>query len=661
MNKLSFKQLKTLKNAFYIWVLTICTPLFSQEITELWTGTDTVWTSNVCSINIVTSVSNLQNGAAVNFTTGDIECNMPNTFSSNNIINHTALAPLLDFGTNGKGVLTFTFSSPVIDPILHIDRLGGGYGFGPYSNSALMTLMTPGLSLTKLSGNGVHFEVTSNTITRTPDELFGSSTSSECGLPTVGGAAGSIRVNGTVTSVSFEYELNGGDGFADGIEVIWEVSCDFDQDGIPDQTDLDDDNDGILDTIELNNNPSLDTDGDGIIDSNDLDSDNDGCYDVIEAGFSDSDENGTLGAFPDDVDLNGLIINEPDGYTTPLDNNSNNIFDFQEAVIPLILTQPQDITTCEGDDISLSISIQNSNSPQWQISTDMGLTWGDISNNATFQGVQLENLTLLNVPLNFDNLLFRVKLNFCNSPIFSDSANLSVIEIPDVGFDETKVFCFNDSPEDLFNLLGGNPDLGGNWSPPLSEGNGIFNPLIDLEGVYTYTVDNGYCNPVQSSITVQISDLPAISNVVVIDFIDNNSIEIQATGIGNYEYSIDGVNYQISNLFTNLSAGVYTIFVRDINGCGITNTEVNVLNYPKFFTPNNDGYNDYWNILGWSTNSFSVYIYDRYGKLLKTIGNNSLGWDGKYNGDNMPSTDYWFKFIDSSNNRVINGHFSLKR
>ncbi|WP_420602339.1 T9SS type B sorting domain-containing protein [Flagellimonas sp.] len=660
MDKIGLNPLKILKRAFYICVFIIYTPIFSQELSGPWTGTGTNWTSNACSIDITTSVSNLTNGAAVNFSTGDIECNMPNTFSSNNVVNHTALAPYLDFGTNGKGVLTFTFSSPVTDPVLHLDRLGGGYGFGPHSNSALITLITPGLSLTRLSGNGTHFEVTANTITRTPDQLFGSTTTSECGTPTVGGVAGSVRVNGTLTSVSFEFELNGADGFADAIEVIWELPCDFDQDGIPDQMDLDDDNDGILDSTELGTNPTLDSDGDGFIDSMDLDSDNDGCLDVIEAGFGDPDANGTLGALPDDVDANGLIINEPDGYTSPLDNNSNTTFDFQEAVVPSILIQPQDTTTCEEDDATLSISIQNTNSLQWQMSTDMGLTWNDISDNSTFQGAQSENLTVVNVPMNFNSLQFRVQFSFCNAPFFSDSASLYVVETPDAGLDATKVFCFDDSPEDLFYLLGGNPDLGGNWSPPLSGGNGMFNPQIDVAGIYTYTIDNGYCNPIQSSVTVQISGIPVISNVVVTDFSDNNTIEIQVTGNGDYEYSIDAVNYQTSNLFNNLSVGVYDIIVRDINGCGSATAEATILNYPKFFTPNNDGYNDHWNIQGQSNSSFSVYIYDRYGKLLKMLDNNSVGWDGKYHGRDMPSTDYWFKFVDN-NNRVIDGHFSLKR
>ncbi|MEO9512303.1 MAG: T9SS type B sorting domain-containing protein [Flavobacteriaceae bacterium] len=295
------------------------------------------------------------------------------------------------------------------------------------------------------------------------------------------------------------------------------------------------------------------------------------------------------------------------------------------------------------------------------MSTDMGATWNDITDNATFQGTQSENLTLLNTPLNLNGALFRATFSFCNSAFFSNSANLFVIEIPDAGLDATQVFCFDGTPGDLFDALGGTPDPGGNWSPSLSGGNGIFAPLLDPEGVYTYTVDNGYCDPVQATVTVQIAEAPVILDVVIIDFNDDNHIEIQVTGNGDYEYSIDGVNYQENNFFRNVSAGVYTVFVREANGCGLANREVFVLNYPKFFTPNGDGYNDTWHILGLDPQlNASVYVHDRLGKLLKVLTPNDFGWDGTYNGADMPSSDYWFKFMDSGD-RVVTGHFALKR
>ena len=79
---------------------------------------------------------------------------------------------------------------------------------------------------------------------------------------------------------------------------------DNDNDCIPDEKDLDDDNDGIYDTEEGTD----DIDGDGVINSFDLDTDGDGCYDVAEAGFSDGDNDGILCVSPVIVDSLGVVV-----------------------------------------------------------------------------------------------------------------------------------------------------------------------------------------------------------------------------------------------------------------------------------------------------------------------------------------------------------------
>ncbi|MFN3640655.1 MAG: T9SS type B sorting domain-containing protein, partial [Flavobacterium sp.] len=88
-------------------------------------------------------------------------------------------------------------------------------------------------------------------------------------------------------------------------------------------------------------------------------------------------------------------------------------------------------------------------------------------------------------------------------------------------------------------------------------------------------------------------------------------------------------------------------------------------NYPNFFTPNADGYNDTWNIIGMEDPVYNakIYIFDRYGKLLKQISPRGLGWDGTYNGQSMPSTDYWFTVTYEENGtpKEFRAHFSLKR
>ena len=143
----------------------------------------------------------------------------------------TALPPAV--GDGGNATLTITFSQPVTDPIIHLDRLGGNMAFDPnnlvagdevsQSNSTLFTLTTPGATLTDLSvpTNVPHFEVTATTIQRTPNQAMVFSPSAEAGISgTNSTAAGSVRVNGTFTSITFVLSGVGVEGAGgDGIEI----------------------------------------------------------------------------------------------------------------------------------------------------------------------------------------------------------------------------------------------------------------------------------------------------------------------------------------------------------------------------------------------------------------------------------------------------------
>ncbi|MCA0133962.1 T9SS type B sorting domain-containing protein, partial [Winogradskyella alexanderae] len=103
---------------------------------------------------------------------------------------------------------------------------------------------------------------------------------------------------------------------------------------------------------------------------------------------------------------------------------------------------------------------------------------------------------------------------------------------------------------------------------------------------------------------------------------------------------------------------------RDRNGCGLVTETVFVVDYPLYFTPNGDGNNDTWNIAGIGGTA-KIYIFDRYGKLLKQISPTGSGWDGTYNGSRMPSSDYWFtvEYDEPGTDRrkELRAHFTLKR
>jgi len=186
---------------------------------------------------------------------------------------------------------------------------------------------------------------------------------------------------------------------------------------------------------------------------------------------------------------------------------------------------------------------------------------------------------------------------------------------------------------------------------------------VNAEGIYTVEVRNVLGCIRTRTITVTASNIATINSVEVTDISAENSILVLVSGSGNYSYSLDSINFQNDNLFTNILPGVYTVYVKDDNGCGIATKEVSVLGIPNYFTPNGDGYNDYWNIKGVNQEFNSkaiIYIFDRFGKLLKQISPNGIGWDGKFEGQKMPSEDYWYS-IQLEDNRIIKGHFALKR
>ena len=142
---------------------------------------------------------------------------------------------------------------------------------------------------------------------------------------------------------------------------------------------------------------------------------------------------------------------------------------------------------------------------------------------------------------------------------------------------------------------------------------------------------------------------------------NENSIAITVNGTSTYEYSLDGYVYQKEKNFTNLSTGIYTIYVKNLSDCSVFEKQVTLLFYLNFFTPNNDGHNDFWRIK-FSENepNIQVLIYDRYGKFLANISPNDLGWDGTYQNIQLPSSDYWF-VVKRENGIEHRGHFSLKR
>ena len=187
---------------------------------------------------------------------------------------------------------------------------------------------------------------------------------------------------------------------------------------------------------------------------------------------------------------------------------------------------------------------------------------------------------------------------------------------------------------------------------------------VTVEGNYSVVVTSQAGCSSEQFFTVLQSGSATIISTQATQFERPDRIEIEVTGLGDYWFQLDDGPLQDSNVFEEVGAGYHTITVYDRNGCDPVSTEVLVLNYPQFFTPNGDSFNDFWNIDDLDVfDATELFIFDRHGKLLKQLDPNFVGWDGTYNGQPLPSTDYWFQLNvrDASGDFQVRGHFTLKR
>lgn len=193
-------------------------------------------------------------------------------------------------------------------------------------------------------------------------------------------------------------------------------------------------------------------------------------------------------------------------------------------------------------------------------------------------------------------------------------------------------------------------------------------------GRYRVTIESTFGNTITDDILITFYGVPELDEVRIIDDLVNSTqtdpynIEIVPVGDGDYEYAINGGEFQDDPFFYDVPPGLNTVVINDKNGCGTTEPiEFLVVGFPKFFTPNGDFVHDTWQVLGIEElDSPVVYIFDRFGKLLKQLEPNN-GWDGTFNGRDMPSSDYWFRLDYNRDDEgvlvatSVRRHFSLVR
>ncbi|WP_456313245.1 choice-of-anchor L domain-containing protein [Pseudomonas shirazensis] len=324
------------------------------------------------------------------------------------------------------------------------------------------------------------------------------------------------------------------------------------------------------------------------------------------------------------------------------------------------IPDPNPVSTCDGDQIQdgfYHFNLDTEVTPKITAGLPTGLTaiYYVTANNALTETNPLPNIfnnttafnqtiyaRVVNGPDCYDVVPVELIVNTFDPPNFEDESEYlckgdEVILSVDSGFSH---YSWNTDPSNTSNSL-----------------------IVNTAGDYSVTVKDANGCEKTKTFKVILSEAATITNAIINDFSGNeNSVLLEYTGSGNYEFSLDGSTFQNEPLFTGVASGTYNAIIIDKNGCGISNTfTVYVLDYPRFFTPNGDGYNDVWvikdsNLLP----DYTIHIFDRYGKYLKQMNQNSSGWNGIFNGQNLPSDDYWFNLV-FVNGKTVKGHFSLKR
>lgn len=239
--------------------------------------------------------------------------------------------------------------------------------------------------------------------------------------------------------------------------------------------------------------------------------------------------------------------------------------------------------------------------------------------------------------------------------------SLTVNPLPVIPIDDIEPLCINDLPMTISANTGDISDTY-LWDNGQTTTEVEFD-IPDLGDHWVRVTKTTGCSFTKNFTLIE-SEVANINFTTTVDFTDPNSITVDISGAGDYVYILDNGEPQESNIFENVTFGMHTVTVRDLNGCMDISRVVTVFDVPKFVTPNNDGDFDTWHIIGIEQLPGTVVnIFNRHGKLLKRLPHTSLGWDGTFNGANMPSDDYWFSadIIQDGETFNIRGHFALKR
>jgi len=352
-----------------------------------------------------------------------------------------------------------------------------------------------------------------------------------------------------------------------------------------------------------------------------------------------------------DASTGGNLLATGTTYTTPTITTTTTYFvdagceSSRKAVIATVNQTPNNPTTtnttvsrCGAGTVTLEAS-SNIGTINW-FTTSIGGTSIFSGNNFTTPSVS-SNTTYYAEASN----------NGCVNP--NRVAVAIIIYTPPIVTDETLPLC----QFETVTLDAGISGMNYLWS------NGATTQTTVVNAGGTYTVDVTSPAPEsctsRKTVTVEEHKIPVIDRV---DVEGTRAIIYPFKTEDYFEYSVDGVNYQNSNIFYDVHGGLQTAYAREKSGCGEYTKQFIVLVFPPFFTPNNDTFNDVWEVTGMENYpQAQVTIFDRYGKLIAQLSRNRMSWDGTFNQIPLPSSDYWYALKVDENTPILRGHFTLKR
>ena len=310
-------------------------------------------------------------------------------------------------------------------------------------------------------------------------------------------------------------------------------------------------------------------------------------------------------------------------------------------------TTSMDVVSCSGEEVTLSVALENA--------PNAVVTWSD--------GTQADSLTV--TPTEATEYGFTITQDgICPQ---EGTIPVEVKEKPSITMGDDVVVCSGNGIT-LTPTVGGDDIDTYHWIGPdgdtIAHTRDLTIPTEPESGSYTLVAVSKLCGESSASQKVEVVPLPEL----LIDSLALNSRKIVAVGhAGMYEYKVDNKEWSTQDVYENLTYDYpHTAFVRDERGCE-NMTVFTIISppiaIPDYFTPSDDGMNDSWDlstIMDAYPNT-KVTIYDRTGKVVAVLEGDVMDWDGTYNGNPLPSTDYWYLINVPEIRKQFTGHFTLIR